>query len=289
MFGLGSKILGNISENASIVLNGFNGNPIPIVMQQATSWPQFLVSTGTTLLVGGGILFLPMILSGNNPIKKAKNIKQFNKITGRPSLIIDHSKNGLFKPSMIDNKTVKDVLQAMIKLNGRDFNIVLQTGGGGVFQSQLISDAMQKYKGQIHIYIPAYSMSGGTLLALSATHIHMTEYSSLGMLDPQIGSLLSSGSQKGWEKVIETKGSKANDNSILHNLTGQQVVKSLRENIYSVIKGKTNKSDEVVDYLTSGKYEHIKQVKRDKLLELGFNNVFEITKQEQKLLSEMVG
>ena len=281
--------LSNLSSNLTSLFNALNGGqPIAISLSQSTNPWQFAINCGVVLVSGIGILAVPMILSGGKPIKKAKSIKEFSRITGRPTIIIDHSRQRLFKPAMIDKKTVTDIIRAMNRIGGKDFNLVLNSGGGEVFSSQLISDVMQKYPGNIEIYVPKYSMSGATLLALSGKRIHMTPYSSLGMLDAQIGTFLTSGSAKGWETVVEMKGSKANDNSILHNITGKQVTQSLRENIFNVIQGKTNKPEEVVDYLTSGKHEHIKQIKINKLLELGFNNICNISPQEERLLCNMV-
>lgn len=270
-------------------LTGSGTEPISLAVTTSTSPEQFWITTGVALLVGGGIFMLPMIMGNGNPIKKAKAVKAFSKLTGRPTVIVDHSKSSLFKPSMIDNNTVTTILNAMNKLGGRDFNLVLNSGGGQVFSSQLISDAMQKYKGKIEVYIPKYSMSGATLLALSGTNIHMTDYSSLGMMDAQIGSILSQGSASGWDEVVKVKGARANDNSIIHSRVGRQVTKSLQENIFNLVKNKTPRVEQTVSFFTSGDREHIYQVKKNKMLELGFNNIVNITPQENRLLLEIVG
>ena len=281
MFDLGS-LLTNVSNSAVT-------QPIPLSITTSTSPEQFWISTGVALLVGGGIFCIPMLMGKGNPIKKAKAINAFSKLTGRQTLVIDHSKASLFKPAMIDNGTVTTILNAMDKLQGRDFNMILNSGGGQVFSSQLISDAMQKYKGRIEVYIPKYGMSGATLLALSGSNIHMTDYSSLGMLDAQIGSILSQGPAAGWDEIVKLKGARANDNSILHSRLGKQVTNSLRENVFNLVKNKTPRAEQVVSFLTSGDREHIYQVKKSKMLEMGFNNIVSITPQENRLLLEIVG
>lgn len=289
LFASGSQALSNISNNASIVINGLaSGQAIPIQISQTVDPWQFAISTGVAVVSGVGILALPMLLGNDNPIKKASAVKAFNKLTNRPTLIIDHSKQSLFKPSMIDRKTVTDIINAMNRFGGHDFNLILNSGGGEVFSAQLISDAMTKYPGKIEVYVPKYAMSGATLLSFSGTNIHMSSYSSLGMLDAQIGGFMSSGSAKGWEEVVNFKGQKANDNSIIHARVGKQVTKSLQDNIFNLIKNKTPLAKQVVDFFTSGDREHIYQVKRDKMIELGFNNIYGITPQENKLLCQMV-
>jgi len=284
------SILNNVSENVSIILSGISpGDAIPISIQQVTEPYQFWVTVGVTLTVGVGMFAVPFMVGGSNPLKKAKNIKAFNTITGRPSLIIDHSKSGLFTPKMIDNKTITETIRAMTMFNGRDFNLIITSGGGSVFAAQAISDAILKYPGKVHVYIPKYAMSGASLLALSSDQIHMTEYSALGMIDPQLGSMLSQASAKGWNEVVKMKGAKANDASILHNITGQQVTKSIRENVKKVITGKTNQSEKVADYFTNGNHEHIKRVSMSDLHGMGFNNLVGITPHENKLLVNIVG
>lgn len=292
MFGLNNLLDSSkdVVENVSIAVSGLsNGQSIPITISQTTDPTQFWINTGVTLASAFGILAVPFLITGHNPFKKSKAIKAFNKITGRPTIIIDHSKSGLFKPSMIDQDTVTDVVNAMTRLNGKDFNLVLNTGGGQVFSAQLLADAMSKYKGKIEIYVPKYSMSGGTLLSFAGTNIHMTEYSSLGMLDAQIGNFMTSGSAEGWNEVVKLKKEKALDNSILHARVGKQVTKSLQDTIYNLVKTKTSNPRNVVDFFTSGEREHIYQVKKQDLIKMGFNNVYSITRQEQKLLCDMVG
>jgi len=284
------SMLTNLSENVSVVLSGVTqGAPIPISVQQVTEPYQFWVNVGVTLVVGVGIFAIPMIAGGNNPIKKANSIKSFNKLTGRSTLVIDHSKTGLFNPKMIDTKTITDTIRALTLFNGKDFNIVISSGGGSVFASQAISDAILKYPGKVHVYVPKYAMSGASLLALSSDQIHMTDYSSLGMIDPQLGSLLSQGSAKGWDEVVKLKGPRANDATILHSLTGKQVTKSIKDNVKKAVTGKTSKVEKVAEFFTNGNFEHIKQIKMSDLAEMGFNNLVSITPQENKLLTNIVG
>ena len=292
MFGLESLFhsgINNVSNNISIAVTGLQANQgIPVSITQSTSPEQFWITTGVAVLCGIGIFAIPLVMNKSHPIRKAKATKAFSKLTGRPTLIMDHSKSSLFKPAMIDRKTVTDITRAMSKFQGRDFNLVLNSGGGEVFSSQLISDAMKNYKGRIEIYVPKYAMSGATMLALSGDHIHMNDYSSLGMMDAQVGSMLSQGSAKGWEEVTKIKGARANDNSILFSRVGKQVTQTLQEHVLSLIQNKTTQASLVVNFFTSGDREHIYQVKKAKMLELGFTNIRDILPEENALLCDMV-
>lgn len=278
----------NASQNISKVFNGINWNqPIPITLTQTQNPYQFWITAGIGLITSG-LIIVPILMSESNPIKKNKALKEFNKLTGRPSIVVDHTKQTLFKTQMINDKTLSNITKNIIKLGNCPFNLVLNSGGGSVFHSQAISDLLKTYKGKIHVYVPKYAMSGASLLALSGTEIHMTDTSSLGPIDPQIGSFLGSGSAEGWNKVVELKGNKASDNSILHSLTGKQVTSTIRNDIYELIKDKCSRAKEFTDYVTSGKVEHIKRIKKSDLLNYGFNNIYDITDQEQKILCNLV-
>src|SRR4029079_1415863 len=66
-------------------------------------------------------------------------------------------------------------------------DIVLHTPGGLVLASLQIARAIHKHKGQVTAFIPHYAMSGGTLIALAAAEIVMSEHDRMGRVDPQIG------------------------------------------------------------------------------------------------------
>src|SRR5205809_2197550 len=66
-------------------------------------------------------------------------------------------------------------------------DIVLHTPGGLVLASLQIARAIHKHQGKVTVFVPHYAMSGGTLLALAADEIVMSEHAVLGPVDPQLG------------------------------------------------------------------------------------------------------
>lgn len=66
-------------------------------------------------------------------------------------------------------------------------DIVLHTPGGLVLASLQIARAISKHRGKVTVFVPHYAMSGGTLIAISADEIVMSEHAVLGPVDPQIG------------------------------------------------------------------------------------------------------
>jgi ClpP class serine protease len=65
--------------------------------------------------------------------------------------------------------------------------LVLHTPGGLVLAATQIARAVLKRKGKVTVFVPHYAMSGGTLIALAAKEIVMSEHAVLGPVDPQLG------------------------------------------------------------------------------------------------------
>src|SRR5581483_3803656 len=66
-------------------------------------------------------------------------------------------------------------------------DLVLHTPGGLVLAATQIARAIFTRKGKVTVFVPHYAMSGGTLLALAADEIVMSDYAVLGPVDPQLG------------------------------------------------------------------------------------------------------
>src|SRR5437764_6337052 len=79
-------------------------------------------------------------------------------------------------------------------------DIVLHTPGGLVVASLQIARAIHKHRGKVTAFVPHYAMSGGTLIALSADEIVMSEHAVLGPGDPQVGQYPAASMLKGVAK-----------------------------------------------------------------------------------------
>jgi len=89
----------------------------------------------------------------------------------------------------IDINDSEDVLRA-IHLTDPEIplDIVLHTPGGLQLAALQIARAIHKHRGKVTAFVPHYAMSGGTLIALAADEIVMSEYAVLGPVDPQLGN-----------------------------------------------------------------------------------------------------
>ena len=246
------------------------GIPLTIKTSTATNWPQFWIS-----LLFGSIAMLWLFGSmfsesiDNTAVKMA--LKKIKAKTGRNVVFIKHTSAGLFSQSMIDQQTATKLSTAMAKFKGKDFDLILHTPGGEVFSALMISRMLKAYPGKIRAIVPAFAMSGGTLLSLSTDEIIMSPTACLGPVDPQLGSLFKSGSARSWNKIVKFKGKRAEDSSISMAMTGSQYTRTIRDHLADTMDfGLSDKQKTVIsDYLTSGNIEHAYALTPEKLKQLG--------------------
>jgi hypothetical protein len=85
----------------------------------------------------------------------------------------------------IDIETAEGVLAVMERLPEERVTIVLHTLGGCVTACVLIANALRQFRDSTAV-VPYMAISGGTLIALSATRLEMGGRASLSAVDPQI-------------------------------------------------------------------------------------------------------
>jgi ClpP class serine protease len=69
----------------------------------------------------------------------------------------------------------------------RPIEIILHTPGGMVLAAQQIAAALAAHPAPVIAVVPHYAMSGGTLIALSATRVVLDPHAVCGPVDPQLG------------------------------------------------------------------------------------------------------
>ncbi len=253
------------------LINRTGGIPLTITTTTQTAPWQFYI----TLIMGSiGVLYcLVMVFGEKIKVAMAKAYLMAFKMCNKTNslMIIKHTQQDLFSSSMINRRTLEKVQEALTKFEGKDFNLILYTPGGEIFSAMYISRLLKKYEGNIKSFIPTFAMSGGTLLALSTDEIFMNEYSCLGPVDPQLGSLFKFGSAKAWKEIVKFKGKKAEDSSISMKMMGEQYTKSIKENISELIGSKMNNKDkkELVKLLVSGDVEHGMNITKEMLQSIG--------------------
>src|SRR5258705_6408560 len=114
-------------------------------------------------------------------------------------------------------------------------DIVLHTPGGLVLASLQIGRALHKHHGKVTAFVPHYAMSGGTLIALAADEIVMSEDAVLGPVDPQLGnfpaaSILKAVAMKPVEKV--------KDDTLILADQAEKATLQVRESVRELLAGK---------------------------------------------------
>jgi ClpP class serine protease len=254
------------------LINQTGGIPIQATITTTTNMGQFwinIIFASVMVFWFFGSMTIPLIHSAISKIV----LKRLKNKVKRNIVVIKHTSQGLFSQGMIDQSTLTEINNAMLKFEGKDFDLILHTPGGEVFSAQFISRLLKKYPGKIRAIVPMYSMSGGTILALSCNEIYMSESATLGPIDVQMGSLFKFGSAKAWEEVVKKKGNKAEDSSITFNLMGKQYTKSIRNNASEAIGDKLvgKQKETFLDFITNGEVEHAYNLTPEVLSSFGFD------------------
>lgn len=279
-----------ISFFSNLVANN-QSIPLTILTTNQTNWNQFAITTIIGLFGIGFILYIMFSASKESiyGIVLKHKLARLKKKLGIHILVMKHTSSDMFNVSMIGQNTLMKINQAFAKFEGKPFLFILQTPGGMVFHSIFISRLLKQYPGKIKTYIPGYAMSGGTLLALSTDELYMNESSCLGPIDPQLGNLFKFGSAKAWNQIVKKKGIKAEDSTISFDLMGQQVTKSMVNNLNYLLDDKLTAPQKktFIKFVTSGGVDHGHNLIPSDLRSFGFE-VKPIPKELNELLMKIV-
>jgi ClpP class serine protease len=169
----------------------------------------------------------------------------------------------------IDVNDSEDVLRAIHLTDPAvPLDIVLHTPGGLVLAALQIARAIHKHKGKVTAFVPHYAMSGGTLIALAASEIVMSEYAVLGPVDPQLGqhpaaSILKAVSKKPVERI--------RDGTLILADQAEKATSQLRDSVREllVVKHPPEKAEELAKLLSQGTWTHDYPITYDAAKNLG--------------------
>jgi len=165
-----------------------------------------------------------------------------------------------------------------------DLDIILHTPGGLVLASLQIARALKNHQGKVTVFVPHYAMSGGTMIALAANEIVMTESSVLGPIDPQLGqypaaSILRITQQKPVEKT--------DDNTLIMADMGKMAIKQVEEAAYELLSKNypSEKAKTLAKTLSEGRWTHDYPITAEQAKNLGLNISTEMPSEILQLLS----
>ena len=134
-------------------------------------------------------------------------------------------------------------------------DIVLHTPGGLVLAALQIARAIHKHKGKVTAFVPHYAMSGGTLIALAADEIVMSEYAVLGPVDPQLGQYPAASILK---TVAKKPVADTEDKTLILADQAEKAMSQVRESVQELLAAKSSaeKAEELARLLSEGTWTH---------------------------------
>ncbi|WP_375203043.1 SDH family Clp fold serine proteinase [Hyphococcus sp.] len=241
------------------------------------------------------LLILLFIFSRNlaNQQRHAELVKKFSKIQKKRKsrvIAIVHRQEpmGLLGIPMlryIDLNDAEDVLEAIRKTPpNKPLEFILHTPGGLVLPAVQIARAIKAHPGKKTVFVPHYAMSGGTLIALAADEVVLSDHAVLGPIDPQIGGLPAA-------SVVRVAGEKPIQNTDDYTLVladvGAMAITQLQKIARELLTGTVseNAAISISEQLSSGRWTHDYPIAYGEAKELGLNVSREMPKDIMELMS----
>jgi ClpP class serine protease len=156
----------------------------------------------------------------------------------------------------IDINDSEEVLRAIHMTDPEvPLDLILHTPGGLVLAALQIARAIDKHRGKVTVFVPHYAMSGGTLIALAADQIVMSDHAVLGPVDPQLGQFPAASLLK----VIRAKPiAKVEDETLVLADQAEKAITQLREGVKAMLATKMGQEQagELARVLTEGTWTH---------------------------------
>src|SRR5713101_9920090 len=134
-------------------------------------------------------------------------------------------------------------------------DIVLHTPGGLVLAALQIARAIHKHQGKVTAFVPHYAMSGGTLIALAADEIVMSEHAVIGPVDPQLGQYPGASILKA---VARKPVAEVDDQTLILADQAEKAISQVRDSVRELLADKCppEKADELARLLSEGTWTH---------------------------------
>ena len=147
-----------------------------------------------------------------------------------------------------------------------------------------IARAINRRKGKVTAIVPHYAMSGGTLIALAADEIIMSDHAVLGPVDPQLGqypavSLLRAAARKSEDKL--------EDETLILVDQAKKAINQLEATVVELLRGKYPDSLAVhlATMLSEGRWTHDFAITFEYAKQLGLNVSSEMPPKILELMS----
>jgi ClpP class serine protease len=147
-------------------------------------------------------------------------------------------------------------------------DVILHTPGGLAIAALQIARALRAHPGRVTVFVPHFAMSGGTLVALGADEIVMSEHAMLGPIDPQINGLPAASIIK---VAAEKPLSEIDDSTLIFADLGHKAIAQLKRQACELMRAPMTPEAAiaVAEQLTSGRWTHDYPITASEARELG--------------------
>jgi ClpP class serine protease len=246
----------------------------------AVAWPIPTLATAVLLAAVIGTFFLRRgtLADGPSPTRQIDQLARIQRLRGSRVIAIIHREShhggiafGGAERSYIDLNDFEGVVAAIsMTSDNRPLDIILHTEGGDALAALQIARAVKAHPARKTVFVPYFAMSGGTLIALAADEIVMSDHAVLGPIDPQIGGLPAASIVKvARDKPIST----INDFTLIQADVAQKAMDQMRRQACELMEGTYNLDGtcSISDQLASGKWTHSYPITVPEARELGLN------------------
>jgi ClpP class serine protease len=217
----------------------------------------------------GDILWVFFMFSAIQPVLKQRFLEvsrqrliaRIERLRGSRVILLVHRQEtmsflGFPVLRYIDVNDSEEVLRAIHLTDPAvPLDIVLHTPGGLVLASLQIARAIHKHKGKVTAVVPHYAMSGGTLIALAADEIVMSEDAVIGPVDPQLGQYAAASILKA---VARKPVAEVEDETLILADQAEKAIPQVKESVRELLTGKAppEKVEELARLLSEGTWTH---------------------------------
>ncbi len=246
----------------------------------AAAWPIPTAAIALLFAAIAGAFFIRhrAPVRGRSPNRQIDQLARIQRLRGSRVIAIIHREShpggiafGGPERSYIDLNDFEGVVAAISATSTtRPLDIILHTEGGDALAALQIARAVKAHPARKTVFVPYFAMSGGTLIALAADEIVMSDHAVLGPIDPQIGGLPAASIVRvAREKPIAT----INDFTLIQADVAQKAMDQMRRQACELMQGTYNHdgSCAISDLLASGKWTHSYPITVPEARELGLH------------------
>lgn len=163
-------------------------------------------------------------------------------------------------------------------------DLILHTPGGLALAATQIARAINRRKGKVTVIVPHYAMSGGTLIALAADEIVMSDHAVLGPVDPQLGQYPAASLLR---TVAEKFKDKLDDETLILADQAKKAITQIEATLRELLGGKypDSVSDTLGTMLSEGKWTHDFAITFDFAKKLGLHIGSEVPPEVLQLMT----